>query len=97
LERSTEAAITAALSVVTGPVNAQMAPAMKELKSAAVTILFRLQPDEPRMMLRPGLGFRSQANRCMNWLISTLDMVPHPQFLKMLILMRKLETSGAGD
>ena len=87
---------TAALSAVTGPVNAQMEPAMKELKSAAVTILFRLYPDALRMTLRPGLGFRSLANRCTNWLISTFDMAPL-QFVKALILMKKLETSGAGD
>jgi hypothetical protein len=68
---------------------------MKELKSAAVTILFRLYPDALRMTLRPGLGFRSQANRCTNWLISTFDMAP--QFVKVLILMKKLETSDAGD
>src|SRR5215469_3032940 len=28
------------------------------------------------MTLRPGLGFRSQANRCMNRLIMTFDMAP---------------------
>ena len=73
-----------------------METAMKELKSAAVTILFRLYPDALRMTLRPGLGFRSQANRCTNWLISTFDTAP-PQFVKVLILMKKLETSDAGD
>src|SRR6516164_3872343 len=55
-----------------------METAMKELKSAAVTILFRLYPDALRMTLRPGLGFRSQANRCTNWLISTFDTAPPP-------------------
>jgi hypothetical protein len=39
LDRSTEVAITAALSATTGSVSAQMAAAMKELKSDAATIL----------------------------------------------------------
>lgn len=42
LDRLTEVAATAALLAVTGPVNAQMVPAMKELKRPAATILLRL-------------------------------------------------------
>jgi len=39
LDRSTEVAITAALSATTDSVSAQTVPAMKELKSEAATIL----------------------------------------------------------
>lgn len=55
LERSTEAAIAAALSATTGAVSTQKLPAMKKLKSAAATVFLRLKPDKVHIDVFPAL------------------------------------------